>query len=247
MKAVILCAGKGTRLLPHTEYVPKTLVPVCGRAILDYQLEALRGRVDEIVLVAGYLEDKLAEHLAEVGRTSDIPVLSNREFATTNSLYSLWLARDHVSNSEFVLLNGDVLFDAHVLGQVLDHPAPTALLVDDRVALVEGEMNVTVHEGRVVAIGKELTLEEATAQSLQIVKFGVADGRLLFARVEELVGSGQRNHFPTHAYAAIFDASRMVAIPRRGGTWFEIDTLDDLARCEDALATAQSAETKSAG
>jgi L-glutamine-phosphate cytidylyltransferase len=246
VKAIILCAGQGTRLLPHTEFVPKTLVPVCGRPILDYQLEALDGRVDGIVLVAGYLGDKLAEHLGSTSSKA-ISVIDNDDYATTNSLYSLWLARSHVEGEQFVLLNGDVLYDAETLMQVLEHPAPTALLVDDRVALVEGEMNVVVRDGLVSAIGKDIPLSRATAQSLQIVKFGPADSQLLFERVRQLVEAGETRHYPTGAYAAIFERSRMVAVPHRGGTWFEIDTLDDLARCEEALATAQEAESKSAG
>jgi L-glutamine-phosphate cytidylyltransferase len=239
VKAIILCAGQGTRLLPHTEFVPKTLVPVCGRPILDYQLEALRGRVERIVLVAGYLQEKLDEHLASADRP-DIELISNEDYDKTNSMYSLWLARNHVEGEEFLLLNGDVLFDARALEQVLDHPAPTGLLIDDQADLIEGEMNVVVRDGLVTAIGKEIPVSQATAQSLQIVKFGPTDCRLLFERVEQLVSAGQRRHFPPFAYRAIFEQSRMVAIPRRGGTWWEIDTLDDLARCEEALATANA-------
>ena len=233
MKAVILAAGQGTRLLPHTRVVPKTLVDVGGVAIIEHQLRALMPRVDEIVLVTGYLHEPLEAKVA--GRCV---VVRNEEYAVTNSLYSLWLARHHVAGREFLLLNGDVVYDANVLQQVLGEPSPTALLVDGRVALIEGEMNVVVKDGLVVEIGKELPMSRANAQSLQIVKFGEPDSDLLFRRVREFVEAGDTHRYPTHAYPAIFDGSRMTAIQREGGVWFEIDTLDDLARCEAAMAGA---------
>lgn len=232
MKALILCAGQGTRLLPHTEMVPKCMVSVAGAPIIDYQLRALAGRVDEVVLVTGYLHEVLDDYAR--GRAT---VVHNDEYATTNSIYSLFLARERVAGHSLLLLNGDVLFDAHVLDQLLDHPAPTALLVDDKVALIAGEMNVVVRDGLVVQIGKELSLEQANAQSLQMVKFSPADSDILFARVAEHVARGEVNRFPTYAYEAIFRASAMAAVPRDGGTWYEIDTVDDLARCEELLAS----------
>jgi L-glutamine-phosphate cytidylyltransferase len=208
--------------------MPKTLVPVCGRPILDYQLEALDGAVDEILLATGYLADQIDSFVGERGT-----IVHNERYASTNSIYSLWLARDHVRGQEFLLLNGDVRFDRDVVQPLLDNAAPTALLVDAERELIEGEMNVVVQDGNVIEIGKEIPLARANAQSLQIVKFGAADSELLFERVEELVEAGETGRFPTYAYEAIFSRSRMAAVQHRSGTWFEIDTVEDLALCEE--------------
>jgi L-glutamine-phosphate cytidylyltransferase len=230
VKAVVLCAGVGSRLLPHTQYMPKTLVPVCGRPILEYQIEALAGRVNGVILAAGYLGDQLEPFAGE-----QVSLVHNPEYLTTNSIYSLWLVRDHVRGQEFLLLNGDVLFDSAVLDELLSDRAPTALLVDRRAPLVAGEMNVVVRDGLVVEIGKHIPLSRANGQSLQMVRFAPSDSELLFGRIEELVEAGDTGHFPTHAYERIFSRSAMSAVQRRGGTWFEIDTVDDLARCEKML------------
>jgi choline kinase len=230
VKAVILCAGAGTRLLPRTQYMPKTLLPIGGRPILGYQLEALRGTVDEVVVATGYLAEQVRSFLAGVAT-----IAHNDLYASTNSLYSLWLAREHVRGDAFILLNGDVLYDRQLLLQVLDHPMPTALLVDAGRPLVEGEMNVVVRAGAVTEIGKEIPTSRATAQSLQMVKFNPSDSELLFDRIGQLVEAGETGRFPTYAYDSIFRRSRMAAIQRSGGVWFEIDTPEDLARCEQAL------------
>ncbi len=67
MKAIILAAGQGTRLLPFTREHPKCLVPVGGKAILDHQLEALAAAgVEDVLVVGGYRIDRLEEHLAQL-------------------------------------------------------------------------------------------------------------------------------------------------------------------------------------
>ena len=231
MKALILCAGTGTRLRPHTLTVPKCLVPVLGKPILDYQLESVRGGVDEIVLVTGYRDAQVRAH-AGPGCT----YVHNAEYATTNSLHSLWLARPHVEGEAFVLFNGDLVVDGDLVSQLLREPAPTASLVDPGATLHDGEMNVVIRDGRITAFSKEVRARDADALSLQITKFGPRDSELLFRRVAELIAEGQSGRFPAFAYDAILAGSSMTAVLRRGGLWYEIDTVDDLRSCEESLA-----------
>ena len=62
MQCVILAAGKGTRMRPLTETTPKPLIPVCGKPILDYVIEALPAEVTEVILVTNYLEEQIKEY-----------------------------------------------------------------------------------------------------------------------------------------------------------------------------------------
>lgn len=244
MKALILCAGQGTRLMPHTESVPKCLVPAGDTPILAHALSALDGLVDEVVLATGYLEHEIRRFAAD-----RLTLVHNPDYATTNSLYTLWLTRTAVAGAPFLLINGDIVFDAALAAQLVFDPAPTGLLVDRDGPLLDGEMNVVIRDGEVTEIGKHIAAERADALSLQLAKFGAADGNLLFERVGELVAAGQKGGFPANAYDAVIAQSRMVAVQRRGGRWFEIDTLDDLARCEEALDATMNGEAneKSAG
>jgi choline kinase len=233
LKALILCAGQGIRLLPHTESVPKCLVPVAGAPILHHETAALQHQVDEILLVTGYHSDQVEAFAA--GRWT---IIRNPDFATTNSIYSLGLARDRLAGTPFVLLNGDLVVDRTTTDQLLDHPAPTASLVDDRAALIDGEMNVVIRDGRIVEFSKEVPAARADALSLQITKFGARDSALLFDRVAQIVASGETGRFPAYAYDVILRGSSMMPAYHRAGLWFEIDTLDDLAHSEGSLAPA---------
>ena len=89
--AIILAAGRGGRLGPLTAERPKCLLRVGTGSLLDHQLDALRvGGLNSVVVVAGYCADAVEAELA--GRAS---LLLNPRHAETNSLYSLWLAREH--------------------------------------------------------------------------------------------------------------------------------------------------------
>jgi choline kinase len=109
--AIILAAGRGGRLGPLTAEKPKCLLRVGTGSLLDHQLDALRvNGVESVVVVAGYCAEAVEAELA--GRAS---LLLNPRHAETNSLYSLWLARQHAQDG-FVLLNADVLFDRRFCG-----------------------------------------------------------------------------------------------------------------------------------
>lgn len=222
MKALILCAGRGTRLRPHTETRPKALVPLGGKPILEYELDAIRDRVDEVVIVTGYLHEQLREHLGQ-----SCTFVHNSDFATTNSLYSMLLARRHIDGSPFILFNGDLVVDPGVVHALLDHTSPTASLVDSNLDFIDGEMNVVIRDERITEFSKQVLAADADAQSLQITKFGADDGKRLFARAEELVAGGDTKGFPALAYDGILRESSMTPVYRREGMWFEIDTLED--------------------
>src|SRR5215203_1428507 len=124
MKAIILAAGKGTRL-NGLDLKPKCLFEVGGQTLLKRQVEALReAHVNDIVIVLGFEAERirrLYEHTASF--------VVNSRFEETSSLYSLWLAREHLLEG-FVVLNCDVLFHPQLLARLLSSPFDDALLFD---------------------------------------------------------------------------------------------------------------------
>src|SRR5215207_3765088 len=125
MKAIILAAGKGTRL-DGAAVKPKCLVEVGGSTLLRRQIEILRSRgIDEIVIVVGFGADSIREAC-----DNEISFVENIHFAETSSLYSLWLAREHLSEG-FVVLNSDVLVHPQLLANLLNSSREDALLISD--------------------------------------------------------------------------------------------------------------------
>src|ERR1700690_3996043 len=108
MKAVILAAGCATRLRPHSDDTPKTLLPVGGVPILRRTITSLlRCGFDQFVIGTGYLDHMGREAVAAWFPELDFTFVSNPDFPTTNNAASLLLTRPHVENDGFILLDGD--------------------------------------------------------------------------------------------------------------------------------------------
>src|SRR4051812_32120303 len=118
MKAILLAAGEGNRLRPHTADRPKCLVPLWGRPLLDYALHCLRScGVEEIAIVTGHQADRLERYGLET--------FHNEHFATTNMVASLFKAACLFDGSQDLLIAyTDILYTPHVLRALLESKAP---------------------------------------------------------------------------------------------------------------------------
>jgi|SRR5262245_14930717 len=121
MDAILLAAGLGTRLRPHTEKTPKPLLPVQGRPILDWIVGALPARVDRIIVVTHYLGEQVAEYLRRQKRFADWTVVPQGDPRGTGD--ALRRCQDAVRSDKFLCLNGDDLFGAADLARLALCPA----------------------------------------------------------------------------------------------------------------------------
>jgi bifunctional UDP-N-acetylglucosamine pyrophosphorylase/glucosamine-1-phosphate N-acetyltransferase len=110
MDAIILAAGLGTRLRPHTETVPKPLLPVRGRPLLDWALGALPAAVDRVVVVVHYLGEQIEAYLRGQGRVAAWEVV--RQEVPRGTGDALRSCRDRLRPGPFLVLNGDDLYGA---------------------------------------------------------------------------------------------------------------------------------------
>jgi choline kinase len=229
MRAVILAAGKGVRLNGTAGELPKCLVKVGALTLVERQIQALRSAgVDEIVIVIGHGADLVRETCGP-----DCTYVENRDYASTNSLYSLWLARDFRPDG-FVVLNADVLFDPQLLIDLLRSKSEDALLVaysDPQAdALGEEEMKVCVREGYVVDISKAIDPRTADGENVGIVKFGPSGARALVKQMDSLIANGVRLDWAPRAFREFARERPLRAISTRDRAWIEIDFPEDYMR-----------------
>jgi len=181
-QAIILAAGMGRRLGAGR---PKCLLDIGGVSILHRQLAAFRAAgIEQFVLVVGYAREQVRGHLAEQGGA--IECIVNERFAETNTLYSLYLARERFGGG-FYYANGDVLFDRRLVERLRD-------AVDSNVLAVwpgpcgQEEVKVVVRDGRIARIGKELDPARSLGEFVGVARFGAelapAFARTLAACVE---------------------------------------------------------------
>jgi choline kinase len=172
MKAIILSAGQGRRLLPLTERVPKCMLPVQGRPLIAWQLDALmRCGIGDITVVVGYGAEMVEAGLAAYGHPQKIRALYNPFFATTDNLVSCWVARGEMQD-EFLILNGDTLFEAGVLARLLAAPEhPITLAISCKGRYDDDDMKVIRDGDRLVRVGKKLALDRVDAESIGMMTF----------------------------------------------------------------------------
>jgi L-glutamine-phosphate cytidylyltransferase len=245
MRAVILAAGRGGRLRGVAGDRPKCLARIGARPLLERQIQALRAcGADEIAVVAGY---RAAEVRALCGPGVDI--VHNSRYATTNSLYSLWLARDLLAGG-FVVLNADVLFHPQILADLLSARYEDALLMAARNAdepFSDEEMKVQVRRGRVVDIDKQMPASQADGENVGIVKFGRDGAAVMVEVLNELVAAGGAREWLPRAFAAFVERRPLHVVETRGFPWIEIDFPEDYWRaCSEVLPAIEAAAAATA-
>lgn len=226
MKAIILAAGKGTRL-DGAAVKPKCLVDVGGSTLLHRQIDTLRSlSVREIVVVVGFGADSIREECDD-----EISFVENNVFAETSSLYSLWLAREHLSDG-FVVLNSDVLFHPQMLADLLESDHGDALLISDSDPnpLGDEEMKIKMRDRFVVDISKQMDPLEADGENVGIVKFSAAGAKVLVEYMNALIGAGELKHWAPRAFLEFARNHPLYALSTGGLPWIEIDFPQDYQR-----------------
>ncbi len=187
MKAIILSAGHGRRLLPLTANLPKCAVSIHGRSMLEWQIDELnKCGVRDICVVLGYGVEKVETLLVERYGQGHVRTLFNPFFSVADNLGTCWVAREEMTE-DFILLNGDTLFQAPVLQALLASPMQPVTVTTDRKGYYDSDdMKVILDGERLLRIGKDLPLDRVHAESIGMLLFR-GEGPALFRRTVEEV------------------------------------------------------------
>lgn len=237
MKAIILSAGQGRRLLPLTEFNPKCLLPVSGNPVITWQIDALLASgIEDITIIAGFQVGKIETLLQErYSNQPEIRILFNPFFEVADNLASCWIARSIMDN-DFILLNGDTVIEPALLEQVLkSEPAPITLSVDYKSTYDSDDMKVRLNtDGWVKQVSKIIPAEHINAESIGLIYFRTEGAQYFRDEVEQAM------RHPAELkswYLSIIDklAKRNLVntCSVSGYRWCEIDFIEDLAKASE--------------
>jgi choline kinase len=242
MRAILLCAGRGSRLDPLTRDQPKCLVEVAGMPILQHQLNALYASgIDDIAVVGGYHMAKIRNYVRRAGMS--VSLLFNPFWAVSNSIGSVWFAR-YLLNEDFCLLNGDAVIADAVMQQALQMTKRGVNLVVERPDACEADdMRVVVSGTLIERVGKHLPSEHAECRSLGIVLCRREGAKAYRAVLAELVAEDTGVlHFHHDVIDRLARRMPVHAVELESPRWGEIDTQADIVAVERQLGIETAAD-----
>lgn len=237
MKAIILCAGQGRRLLPYTESTPKCMLSLGDKHFIEWQIDTLLSvGVEQIIAVIGYAAPRVTSLLNERYGTK-VRTVYNPFYELADNLASCWIARDHLCD-EFILINGDTLFEPAIVTQLLrDHDQAITLVTDCKNEYDDDDMKVIADQSRLLAIGKKLPLDQVTEESIGMIHFNPAGAAMFKDKIETLMYSQEALQ---QWYLTVIDdlaqQNNVSVCSIHGKDWAELDFVQDLEQAQ-ALVT----------
>ncbi len=236
MQALMLAAGMGKRLGKYTKGQTKCMVPVGGKTLLEHAADALRmAGIHKFVIVTGYAGDKLEEYAREKLSDFELEFIHNPDYASTNNIYSLYLARDAMASDDTILLESDLIYEPQLIRALVEAPQENIVTVAKYESWMDGTVTLLDEQGYVREFIEKKDFRFAAAgdyyKTVNIYKFSRD-----FA---------QRLYIPfLHAYIQAYGTNRyyelvLKTLARTPGAemfgyevgdlkWYEIDDVQDL-------------------
>jgi len=224
MKAIILAAGKSSRLYPITLERPKCLLEVGKQSIIERQIDMLNKQgIDDILVVVGYKKEVIRDAVGDKVRYAEY-----NDYEKTNNLFTLWSIKDELDD-DFILLFSDVIIEENLMNECINSSDDFCLLVHDKEVL-EGTMRVTIEDNSIINIGSHIPVLEGDGNFIGIAKYSKKAACLLKEQLSEMTKDDSHiNDYYTLSLIDIAQKGEKIGFILSGEKkWIEIDTKEDL-------------------
>ena len=237
MIGVILAAGMAKRLRPLTDTMPKCLLKVGGRTLLERTVDAMhQAGISEFVVVTGYRGDMIREFLTAYDKSLSFTFLHNADYEHNNNIYSLWMAGEVVRDKDFLLMDSDILCDPAAVVRIANEP--TAALAVNRHACGEEEMKVVVDaDMRITEISKTCRPEDAMGESVGIEKITADYSEALYRELDQMILEEKLiDIFYERAFERLIPQGHTFRVVDTTNYFsYELDTPEDFNRAQELM------------
>jgi choline kinase len=240
MKALILSAGQGSRLLPLTVSRPKCLIELSGLSLLEWQLQALAlAGVTEVVVVTGFSMDQVEAEVA--GRAPAglrVRTLYNPFYKLADNLATCWLVRAEMQGP-CLILNGDTLIEPEIARRLLAAPdAPITVTIDRKPSYDSDDMKVHTEGSQLHAIGKTLTADVTNGESIGFLRFSAEGAARFVAEIERVMRlpEGVKLWYLSAINGLTQSGCEVRVASIEGLEWGEVDFHPDVDRARELTA-----------
>jgi choline kinase len=242
MIGLVLAAGAGRRLRPYTDTLPKALVPIDpDTTVLDLTLaNYAEVGITEVAIVVGYAADAVRDRVPQLQERYGVrlELIHNDKAETWNNAYSLWCARDALTNG-VMLANGDTVHPASVQRTLLDsrdNDRRIILALDTEKKLAEEEMKVIWSEA--TGVGRITKLMDPATATGEYIGVTLIEPTAAADLAEALRQTWERDPqlYYEDGYQLLVDRGYRIDVAPIGAVdWVEIDDHNDLARAREIV------------
>ncbi|MEG0784231.1 MAG: phosphocholine cytidylyltransferase family protein [Christensenella sp.] len=148
MQALLLAAGMGRRLKEYTKNQTKCMLSVGGKTLLEHMAQALSNAgISKLIIVDGYEAEGLEKAVREKLSGFETVFVNNADYAKTNNIYSLWLAREYLAQDDTLLLESDLIYDDNLLKDIVDYPYNDVVAVAKYEHWMDGTVTFLTEDG----------------------------------------------------------------------------------------------------
>lgn len=226
MRAILLAAGVGSRIASKIGNLPKSLVEVDGEPLIVRTVKMLRRNHLEVSVITGFRHELVEEALTPY----EVDVVYNPFYEVTNSLGSLWLARDRLVGSDILIANADVFYEQDLLNALLSAEFDV-FLANDSSRQEEGDYFFLTEGGCIKKFGKELETSERDSEYVGLALLHNDWIRRFRDRLNAMVERGEYGLWWENVLYSFVDGGYDIrAVDVAGCFWAEVDTLSDYER-----------------
>lgn len=227
MTYIILAAGKGSNLQPLTLKYPKTSYKLDDNTtVLQRMVRKIRSmdKKAEIVVVIGYLGNIVRKNLEE----ENVKFVVNPFYEVTNSIASIWFAREYLERENIAIMHGDIVFEDYIIKNYLVQKTEFPYVLVDSTCLKAGNYNAVIKDEQILVMSKKL--ETFDAKYCCMTKLDEVSARLLKMEIDNMIHSNMYNQYfeDSLVQMIMFHDFQLYCRDIKGYKWSEVNEVDDL-------------------
>jgi histidinol-phosphate/aromatic aminotransferase/cobyric acid decarboxylase-like protein len=250
MQAVILAAGKGSRLGALTEKNTKCMLEVNGKKLIDLTLKKLQAvGIDNVIIVVGYQKENLVSYLGDCKYDLNIKYVENPIYDKTNNIYSLFLAKDYLINEDTLLLESDLIYDQEILNGLILDERPSLAVVDKYQSWMDGTVVTLDKNNKITSFvpKKFFNYEylDSYYKTVNIYKFSKEFSKTTYVPFLEAYSKALgNNEYYEQVLRVVLELEKqeLEAYPLDGEKWYEIDDIQDKDNAEVLFSVTPKAK-----
>ena len=228
MKAIIMAAGRATRMLPLTKTLPKCLLKIDGKSILQHQIDVLKKcGIKNIVIITGHNIKKIEDSCGK-----GFKYIFNPFDNVSGMAMSLWLAKDEFNDNVLVIYS-DVLFNENLVKKLLGCKGEISLAIDKSSVDMEAA-KVKIRNDSVVEISKtNISVENADGEFIGLIKFNKSLKKIVAEELEILARTNINSYLIDLIRNIINRDVKVIPCDITGDLWIDIDFPEDLKKAKE--------------